>query len=548
MHYPIRSQLGLLTVVFLSITPPTLSYLIELEPSTGQPVLTTLAVIQASIFAIVFSVVILAVQLSTSEYSPRLVNLFRSDDSYKRTISLFGISIGLNVSILLLYGEINGFWPELLTFYSASLAVVAFVSLFGFVDQTLKNTTPEGILQRLKDRLEASQIIDQAERAADEPTEPDPYLTPLSVINSTIMERDAAAAYLGLSIVSQQTEKLLDEISEEQIEEETPLGEVLHELCTNRLPNSVENAVDSGTEETAEEVISTLAEIGESAISRHLVRPVILVVRGISEVIGALGYDSISERTRTEAIDKAKETVIYSADNDRMWESAGKGTRFLGWQAANSVLARDESEGRDLRYSSLTILCFPKVLAKLVEAHSEAIDSDVNWESPQPGHTFNSYSKAKAIRDTYVAMAELTMSFIRYEQRFGTTLVDWETVGHGWTSPLSALSQSELESFQQLWVGSILYLEYVQTETPEEVMNRFSPVLIRDVSNSFIISTIDAILDSDIDPSKKFNFRQTVDPLDIPSTGYPVQILSNPDRTFEEWLEQRRQAHDRRPF
>lgn len=545
MHYKLRSKFGLLTIFSLSIFPPLLAYFIDLDHSSGQAVLTTLAVIQASIFAIVFSVVILAIQLSTSEYSPRLVNLFRSDDSYKRTVALFGTSIGLSVYILLIFGEIDGFWPELMTFYSAILAVVAFVSLFGFVDQTLKNTTPEGLLQRLEERLKPPQIVERAEKAADDHTVPDPYLTPISVINSAIMDRDAAAAYLGLNIVSQQTKNLLNEITEEQIEEESPVGTVLRDLCVNRLPNSVESAVNSETEETADEVISALADIGEEAIERDFDRPVVLVARGLSKVIGVLEFDSISERARTEAIDKAKGILNVSSDQG-MWKATGKGTRLLGWQATNSVLARDESEGHDHRYSSLTILGFPKVLENLVEGHSGEIGNDVNWQSPHPGRNFDSYSKEKAIRDTYVAMAELTMAFIKYEQNFETTLVEWDTVGHGWTSPLPTLSQYNMDSFQQLWVGSILYLEYVQWQTPDEVMNGFNPVLQRDLSGFLIVSTIDAILDGDIDPTKKFNFRQTVDPLEIYGTGYQFRLLNDPDESFETWLEHRRDIHDHR--
>ena len=57
--------------------------------ANGDRILTTLASTQAAIFAIVFSIVILGVQLSASRYSPRLVSLFRNNSAYKFIIGLF---------------------------------------------------------------------------------------------------------------------------------------------------------------------------------------------------------------------------------------------------------------------------------------------------------------------------------------------------------------------------------------------------------------------------------------------------------------------------
>jgi hypothetical protein len=153
-------------------------------------------------------VVILGVQLSTSQYSPRLPDLFRSDTIYLRTVGVFAVSIGFSFLGLFAYGYVDGFWIELWVYLSGLLAIVAFVSLFDFVDRTLEQSTPEGILDRLEDDLTASQIIDQAEASSDDHREPDPFLVVLSVINSQINERDAAAVYLGLDIISRRVNEV----------------------------------------------------------------------------------------------------------------------------------------------------------------------------------------------------------------------------------------------------------------------------------------------------------------------------------------------------
>ncbi|KAA9396311.1 DUF2254 domain-containing protein [Haloarcula sp. CBA1130] len=142
--------------------------------SNGQQVFATLASIQAAIFAIVFSVVVLGIQLSTSRYSTRLANLFRSDGGYKKTVGIFVASIGIDVIGLLAFTHVSPFTLRLLTSLALGLAIVSFTVLYFFVDRTLEQTTPEGIIKRVKQELTPQQIISDAEAADDDPSETDP--------------------------------------------------------------------------------------------------------------------------------------------------------------------------------------------------------------------------------------------------------------------------------------------------------------------------------------------------------------------------------------
>ena len=120
------------------------AYFLSMDLSAvGTSIFSTLAIVQTSIFAIVFSVVILGVQLSTSQYSPRLPDLFRSDAIYLRTVGIFAVSIGASLLGMFVYGYVDGFWTQLWMYLSGVLAIVAFVSLFDFVDRTLEQSTPE---------------------------------------------------------------------------------------------------------------------------------------------------------------------------------------------------------------------------------------------------------------------------------------------------------------------------------------------------------------------------------------------------------------------
>ncbi|WP_238992728.1 DUF2254 family protein [Halorubrum distributum] len=519
---------------------PVYAYFLNMDLSAvGTSIFSTLAGIQATIFAIVFSVVILGVQLSTSQYSPRLPDLFRSDTVYLRTVGVFAVSIGTSLLGLFAYGYVDGFWIELWLYSSGLLAIVAFVSLFDFVDRTLEQSTPEGILDRLEDDLTASQIIDQAEASSDDYREPDPFLVILSVINSQINERDAAAVYLGLDIISRRVSELLAECSVEMLEEDAPVGDSLEDLCTNRLTSTGETAVSAELEEGATEVVSALETIGRAGVDKSLERPVLLPVRGLSDLVLDLGHDGIDERVRGEAIESAKD-MLQNAAEAGLWNGTGKATRYLGWQLANSVHVRDENQNYDRRYTSAVINYFPGILRKLVDSTADTIDDDTtNWSSPHPGGAHDSYSEARALQAVYISVAELTGAFLRYELRTGVNFPDWGHVGYGWVKAVSELSDSGLDSFKQQWIGTTLYLQYLSNETPDDVMVDFSPVLRREVSSNEIIAVIEQLLAEEIKPTQWLNFRQTMDPVEIPQTGYQYTLDIDTDESFEDWLSHR---------
>ncbi|TKX52628.1 DUF2254 domain-containing protein, partial [Halorubrum sp. SP3] len=116
---------------------------------------------------------------------------------------------------------------------------------------------------------------------------------------------------------------------------------------------------------------------------------------------------------------------------------------------------------------------------------------------------------------------------------------DWGHVGYGWGKAVSELSDSGLDSFKQQWIGTTLYLQYLSNETPDDVLVDFSPVLRREVSSNEIIAVIEQLLAEEISPAQWLNFRQTMDPVEIPQTGYQYTLDIDTDESFEDWLSHR---------
>ncbi|WP_369333770.1 DUF2254 family protein, partial [Halorubrum sp. SP9] len=108
---------------------------------TARSILSTLVRVQAGIFAIVFSIVILGVRLSASRYSPRLAKSFSSDSTYRVTVGVFAFSIAIDIFGLFVVGAVSDATLRVVLASSGILAAGSFVSLYGFVNQILERTT-----------------------------------------------------------------------------------------------------------------------------------------------------------------------------------------------------------------------------------------------------------------------------------------------------------------------------------------------------------------------------------------------------------------------
>lgn len=508
---------------------------------TEESILNSLARVQAAIFAIVFSVVILGVRLSASRYSPRLASEFRSDSGYKWTVGVFGASIGFDVVVLFALPGISEFFTTTLIVTGIGLAVIAFWTLWDFVNETLEKTTPEGILRTLEANLTPNSIVDQARKSAEDPLTRDPFLTLISVIRSIIEEADRVSATQGLNILEKKVTDLFENTSDEEFEEGNPLDESLEHLFNNQLPTLLEEALDEELTQTAIQVTETAENIGESSVEQGLERPHENILRGQVGLIDEIEYEREYERVRNEIIDTCR-SLIKSGTKNELWFSSAIGTRLLGWIGAASIMERNASENYDGRYTSLLINGFPKYLNRAIDSDSELTEyRETAWLQRS---IENIAPIDLLVWACYDSMAELSSAGLRYEMKTEQTLLDWRSVAHGWTEGFEKLSETDLESITQIWFGTILYLEYISEVTSSEVLNGFDARATTVVGNDFAVETIQNILSNDMDPTSRINhIPGGVNPLEMPRSGYPSSPVRDPETSFQDWLKKKEQVY-----
>ncbi|QHS15765.1 DUF2254 domain-containing protein [haloarchaeon 3A1-DGR] len=514
----------------------------DLTPSgyfeSPDQVLTTLATVQSAIFAIVFSVVILGVQLSTSRYSSRLADLFRSDQYYRVTVGIFGISIGLSVFTLVFRNSLNGYLLRFAVVLAAGFAVTSFIILFYFVDSVLDQTTPEGIIQRVDQELTPEKIIEQATLAGENNAEPDPFLIPNSIVRSAVDDMDLAAASLGLSTISRRVEELLTTVSTDDIEDDSPLGQSIQTLCTKRLPNLTETAAEDEFIEAGSESIQTISSIGTAGIREELEVVSNDSLRGITRLIAELEFDPSSEKLRKESVDEACNIADTAAESG-LWDTAGTGIRYVGFYSATSIMRRGASDRNQRAYTNLSISRIPSLFSELMENLPDEIETDAFQNRIIRRHgDYTSSSEVWALWCCYASMAETTSAYLRYELEHEEPIVDWSMVSSGWSECVSTASESGFDYFTYQWLGTLFYLEYLSRQGPESFMANFNPTIQYRIRSEVVENTVDRVRSGSVSVRNRIDLLPGhIDPIETPLTGYSNPPFDDIEEEFERWLD-----------
>ena len=505
--------------------------------TNGIQILTILASTQAAIFAIVFSIIILGIQLSASGYSPRLVNLFREDDAYRFTAALFGASIGVDVLGLYLFAVQDSFLYETYLSGAGALAVGSLGVLYLFVDRTLYQSTPEGILTRLREQLSPEWTIQQARLSHENSAKRDPYQLLLSVIDSAVEARDSPTISQGLDLITDRVGDLLEVDREETSDSESPVAGSIEDLCTDRLPALLERTARTSQEVEARAAVECLDALGKVGVEKRVGYVVESSSEGLSKPVGSLDYSELEERVRKETIDTNGELLAKSTEA-ALWKSTDNGVRLLGWRVAQSIMERSAQNTHDTGYTSLLTLNIPRIHKNASKVSPTRTDDNVDWLLGEDANHEEVRAHEGILQGCYFAMYEITSAAIRNEIETGTSVVKWSRIAAGWDSCLTDLRNSNYELLFQLWLGTILYIEYLASETDEEVLTGINRLSIRHGFRGHVSEVVDSIQSRRIRPRARIDaLPGAVNPVEIPFVSVSSQLLTDPDITFSDWLE-----------
>jgi hypothetical protein len=237
--------------------------LIYTDSTSARYMLSALVQSQAAIVAIVISLTLIAVQLTASAYSPRVIRIFRDNPDMWILLLFYGISIFLGLFVLkMIRGAvdtsqivISNISLEAYITDVYALGISTFMILFIYAWNIMGLLAPETIINRLTTEITKEKILNSEE---------DPIQPIMDIVHGSIMKYDLETTRVGLKAV---TDKVIKIVKSENVGQDDE--EVIIERFCNPLKLVSRLAISKDDERSTIEVIKSLRNFGKSAAEKN---------------------------------------------------------------------------------------------------------------------------------------------------------------------------------------------------------------------------------------------------------------------------------------
>jgi hypothetical protein len=296
-----------LLVIFVSAILFTHFNLFHTDVNSARYMLSALVQSQAAIVAIVITLTLIAVQLTASAYSPRVIDIFKKNPDMWILLGCYGVSIFYGFIVLkLVEGEAvsqSAIWslgPISISFeFCVSLAywlgAFTFVALFPYMWNIISLLKSENIIKRLAVKITRDKILNSKE---------DPFQPIMDIIHGSIMKYDLETTRVGLKQVTDQVLKSIDLDSE---------GVISRRFC-NYLHRIVKLSVSRADEDITSEGFKNFVVFGKSNAEKGFKQAILRATWSISEVGIAAAKNGLEDVTG-QAAESIGEVGIAAAKN-----------------------------------------------------------------------------------------------------------------------------------------------------------------------------------------------------------------------------------------
>jgi len=228
---------------------------------------------EATIIALVITLTLIAVQLTSSSYTPRVANIFANSPHMYLLLGIYIISIAYSAILLQLVSGIDGIVPAHMEFWISGaywLTIFLGFALIPYIFYIIESFSPETFIKRMSIYLTKETIL-QRER--------NDFLDLIfDVTHNSIMKYDTATIRYGLNLVTMQINN--------QVSEKNTLGEnseIAKAYCAH-LERCARQAIDLHDEEMLSIILDQFESIGTHCARNKFDNPTLQIITIISEV------------------------------------------------------------------------------------------------------------------------------------------------------------------------------------------------------------------------------------------------------------------------
>jgi hypothetical protein len=240
--------------------------LFHTDVNSARYMLSALVQSQAAIVAIVITLTLIAVQLTASAYSPRVIDIFKKNPDMWILLGCYGVSIFYGFIVLkLVEGEFvsqSAIWSlgcvsisfESYVSLAYWLGAFTFVALFPYMLNIISLLKPESVIKRLAVEITKAKILNSKE---------DPIQPIVDIIHGSIMKYDSETTRVGLKTATDQVIEIMKIMgTDDEID-------ISRHFC-NHLKRVGRLAISKEDEESTIAVIENFGNFAKSGAKKRL--------------------------------------------------------------------------------------------------------------------------------------------------------------------------------------------------------------------------------------------------------------------------------------
>ncbi|MGB7000972.1 MAG: DUF2254 family protein [Halobacteriota archaeon] len=344
--------------------------LFHTDVTSARYMLSALVQSQAAIVAIVITLTLIAVQLTASAYSPRVIDIFKKNPDMWILLSVYGLSIFYGFIILKLVVGAEGEFVSQSVIWSLGcvsisfesyvslaywLGAFTFVALFPYMLNIISLLKSENIIKRLAIEITKAKIINSEE---------DPIQPIMDIIHGSIMIYDLETTRVGLKKVTKQVIEIIDLNDEEKISNSFCAhlervgglaisredAESTIEVSKN-LENFGTSTAEKGLKDATVYAVWPLGKVGKAAAGKELEDATKQVAMSLGEVGTAAAGKELGGATQQVARSLGKvgkaaaEKGLENATVYAVWSLENVGKAAVGIEPENATVLAARSLG-----------------------------------------------------------------------------------------------------------------------------------------------------------------------------------------------------------
>lgn len=264
---------------------------------------------EAAVLGIVVTLSLVAVQLTSSSYSTKVISIFRSSPSFWILFSIYIIAIICSLGILKFLTEIpnNLSNHEFAIWLSYLLGVYAFLALVPYILDILNLMKPSTVIKKLSEKITKSNIKFFLNKKENDQKD-DPIQPVMDILFGALLRYDYGTIRECLIVLRSKLSIIFEDF-EEKDEEEILIHIFDHLFRLAQLTERIIKDLPS-----IEELILILEENGNKTSNKKIEKITLKAIKSI-ETIGIVAADQEIESVTQKTIESLEKIGITSAKN-----------------------------------------------------------------------------------------------------------------------------------------------------------------------------------------------------------------------------------------